>query len=110
MMQEHRVFPWAPCNSALVLFSIVAVLAAAARALADDVPVAPPLCEATFGSSGGQNADVALDTNSILARADGGFLQEHSSHGEVGLVFTPAVSLTATVQMGVTYDGILVGS
>jgi uncharacterized repeat protein (TIGR01451 family) len=90
--------------------SIVAVLAAAPRALADDVLVGLPLCEATFGSSGGQNADVDLDTNSILARADGGFLTEHSSHGEVGLVFTPAVSLTATVQMGVTWDGILVGS
>ena len=110
MMLHARIVPWARSISALFLTSIVALFAATPSASADDVPVAPPLCEATFGSSGGQNADVDLDTNAILARADGGFLQEHSSHGEVGLVFTPAVSLTATVQMGVTYDGILVGS
>ena len=53
----------------------VLLLCAPRHASADDVPVGLPLCEATFGSSGGQNADHDLDTNSALVRADGGALR-----------------------------------
>ena len=110
MAFQPRVVRWVRSIVVPILTAMVAAFAAAPPAAADDVPVGLPLCVATFGSSGGQNADVDLDTNSILARADGGAATEHSSHGEVGLVFTTSVSLAATVQMGVTWDGILVGS
>jgi uncharacterized repeat protein (TIGR01451 family) len=102
--------PWTQSVAALVLAAIVVAIAAPPSVLAEDVPIAPPQCAATFGGSGGQNAAHVLATNSALARADGGAAQENSSHAEVGLGFTLAMSLTATVQMGVTYAGILRGA
>ncbi len=84
---------------------------AAAEAGADCVqPGAPPLCTATFGDAGGQDATFDLATNSALSNADGGAAQENSSHAEVGLTFTPAVSFSASVAMSVNYGGLLVGS
>jgi len=106
----HVQTPWAHFVTALVFASIGAGIAAVPSVSAIDVPVAPPLCAATFGSSGGQNAAHILATNSALARADGGAAQENSSHAEVGLGLTLAMSLTATVRMGVTYAGILRGA
>jgi uncharacterized repeat protein (TIGR01451 family) len=83
----------------------------AAGARADGLlPDAPPICQATFGNSGGQDASFDLVTNSALSNADGGAADENSSHAEIGLGFTPAVSFPATVSTGVIYSGLLVGS
>lgn len=102
--------PWARSLGALVLSSWVEGFSAPPTASAEDAPIAPPLCAATFGNSGGDDADHDLASNSALARAEGGAAQENSSDAQIGVAFVAPASLTATVQMGVTYSGILRGS
>jgi uncharacterized repeat protein (TIGR01451 family) len=125
----HRAWPLAPSRSVprlpgratsrlrpgirrLRLLGAIAfqLVVPGASADADVVPETAPLCAATFGESGGDDASFDLTTNSALSRAEGGFLQENSSHAEIGLGFRPAVSFPATVTMGVSYSGLLVGS
>src|SRR5215470_14928047 len=101
MTVPPRAVSWTRSLVALFMTWIVDGFVVSASASADDVEVSAPLCASATGSSGGQNADVELDTNSALSRADGGAAQENSSHAEVVVFLTLPVSLTATVQMGV---------
>lgn len=70
-------------------------------------PGGPLQCEANLESSGGDDAstNVMEMANSIFVRTTNG-----SSHGEVGFEFRPFISHPATVRMGVTYAGLLVGT
>ena len=94
----------------LALAAIMSQAAVAAAAAEDVVPDDPPLCAASFGDSGGQDATFDLPTNSALSNADGGAAQQNSSHADIGVAFTPGVSFAATLTMGISYSGLLVGS
>jgi uncharacterized repeat protein (TIGR01451 family) len=90
-----------PCALALQLV--------AGNASADFVPDSS-VCKATVGDAGGQDASFDLETNSAFSQADGGFLQLNDSHAEVGIAFTSAMTLPASLSVGVTFAGLLVGS
>ncbi len=86
--------------AALLVTSMVTVVSSAEAA---------EFCTAAFAADGGQNSDADLATRTLRVRADGGFGTEHTSDAEVGFEFEAVSSINADLELGLTYNGQLVG-